>query len=148
MTPFHYFTQPSNSSFHNLCQEAQPPPGIASLLGLGLQFCIESARPDQEIEKGIRRFQRSIRLHFQFAEEARKKALDNEVPLPDLPAATNYIPSLYIPSNWAPSLKKDSVEFALANFDRKLNDYQRALPRHRRHNLAPSTRNVIRELRN
>jgi hypothetical protein len=53
MKPFHYFTRPNNMSFHNLCIDAKTPPGIASLLGMGLKYCIESARPNQQIEEGI-----------------------------------------------------------------------------------------------
>ena len=130
-------------SYHNLCQDAKTPSGIASLLGMGLQFCIESARPNQRIEEGILRFQRSVRLHFFFAEKDGKPD-ENDEPDPD---NVNYIPGLYLPSTWSPPAAKEPVEFALANFDEKLNDFARALPKHRRHNLSPSQRNVIRELR-
>jgi hypothetical protein len=129
-------------SYHNICKDAKTPPDIASLLGMGLQFCIESARPNQRIEEGIQRFQRSVRLHFHFLEEADNKEDDDDSDSDNV----NYIPSLYIPSTWSPPPKKPSVELALANFDRKLNDFARALPKHRRHNLSPSQRNVIREL--
>jgi hypothetical protein len=60
----------------------------------------------------------------------------------------NYIPALYLPSSWEPPPKYDAAEFALANFDKKLNNLRKALPKHRRHNLSPSQRNAIRELRN
>jgi hypothetical protein len=117
---------------------------------MGLQFCIESARPNQDVDKGIKRFQRSVRLHFHFAEEAKQNGNDNDTESThsESPATTNYIPSLYLPSTWEPPPKNDGVEFALANFDRRINDCRRALPRHRRHNLSPAQRNVIRELRN
>jgi hypothetical protein len=138
-------------SYHNLCRDAKTPPGIASLLGMGLQFCVESARPNQRIDEGICRFQRSVRLHFYFAAESAKNKddKDNEALVDDPESTYNltYIPSLYLPSTWQPPPKQDHVEFALANFDKKLNDFRRALPTHRRHNLSPSQRNVIRELR-
>jgi hypothetical protein len=143
MKPFHYFSRPNQMSYHNLCQDAKTPSGIASLLGMGLQFCIESARPNQRIEEGILRFQRSVRLHFYFAEQDGKPG---EADKPD-PDNVNYIPGLYLPSTWSPPPAKESVELALANFDAKLNDFARALPKQRRHNLSPSQRNVIRELR-
>jgi hypothetical protein len=148
-TPFHYYSRPSNMSYHNLCTDAKTPPGIASLLGMGLKFCIESARPNQRINEGIRRFQRSVRLHFHFAEEESKKANDNDTEsvLSDSQANASYIPSLYLPSPWEPPPKRDDVELALANFDRRLNDCHRALPKHRRHNLSPAQRNAMKELR-
>jgi hypothetical protein len=114
---------------------------------MGLKFCIESPRPEQRIEDGIRRFQRSVRLHFHFLEEAKEN--ENNAPNdPDSPESVTYIPSLYLPSHWQPPAKQDHVEFALANFDEKINNCRRALPKHRRHNLSPSQRNVIKELRN
>ena len=143
MKPFHYFSRPNQMSYHNLCQDAKTPSGIASLLGMGLQCCIESARPNQRIEEGILRFQRSVRLHFYFAEQDGKP---DETDEPD-PDNFNYIPGLYLPSTWSPPPAKESVELALANFDEKLNNFARALPKHRQHNLSPSQQNVIRELR-
>jgi hypothetical protein len=115
---------------------------------MGLKFCIESPRPNQRIDASILRFQRSVRLHFWFKDKDGDS--DNEsIPDGDDPDANvKYIPSLYIPSYWEPPAKNDAAEFALAEFDTKLNDFRRALPKHRRHNLSPSQRNVIRELQN
>ena len=113
---------------------------------MGLQFCIESPRPEQKIDEGIRRFQRSVQLHFHFADEEEEKGPPDEPTEPDDPATVTYIPSLYLPSAWEPQPKHDNVEFALGKFNKQLNDNRRALPKHRRHNLSPSQRNVIREL--
>jgi hypothetical protein len=57
-----------------------------------------------------------------------------------------YIPGLYLPSTWSPPPAKEPLELALANFDKRLNNFARALPKHRQHNLSPSQQNVIREL--
>jgi len=35
----HRVQSPTNQHCHNLCKEAQPPPGFNYLLGLGLNFC-------------------------------------------------------------------------------------------------------------
>jgi hypothetical protein len=104
MTPFHYFSRPNNMSYHNICTDAKTPPGIASLLGMGLKFCIESARLNQQIDEGIHWFQCSIILHCHFAEEELKNN-DNESILSDSQANVNYIPSLYLPSTWEPPPK-------------------------------------------
>jgi hypothetical protein len=149
MKPFHYFTRPNNMAFHNLCTEATPPPGIASLLGLGLKYCIESPRPNQGIDKSIQRFQRSVRLHFHFSSQEDSDDDDNDAASmgPETEAAVTYIPSLYIPSTWNPPPKFDHVEFAFGKFDARINEMKRALPTHRRHNLSPAQRNAMREIR-
>jgi hypothetical protein len=149
MKPFHYFSRPNNMTYHNLCMDAKIPPGIALLLGMGLKFCIESAQPKQWINKGTCRFQHSVKLHFHFAEEELQNSNNNtESILSDSQANVNYIPSLYLPSTWELPPKWDDVKFALANFDKRLNDCCWALPKHRQHNLLSSQRNVIWELCN
>mgnify|MGYP000231981960 CR=1 FL=1 len=78
-----------------------------------------------------------------------RRSIDDSVSLdPDDPSTVTYIPSLYLPSTWAPPPSFDKVELAFGNFDAKLNEMKRALPRNRRHNLSPSQRNVVSELRN
>jgi hypothetical protein len=149
MTPYHYYSRPNNMAYHNLCSSAKPPDGIASLLGMGLKFCIESPRPNQKIADSIMKFQRTTRLHFYFTNQEEGKNDDDSVSLdPDDPSTVTYIPSLYLPSTWAPPPSFDKVELAFGNFDAKLNEMKRALPRNRRHNLSPSQRNVVSELRN
>ena len=73
MKQFHYYTRPKNIAYHNLCLDASPPPGIASLLGLGLKFCIEKPKPKQKIAKSLQRFQRTVRLHFYFSNQEEKR---------------------------------------------------------------------------
>jgi hypothetical protein len=101
MTPCHCYTRPNNMAYHNLCSDAQPPDGIASLLGMGLKFCIESPRPKQRIDGSIKHFQRTVRPHFHFSnQEAEKTNDDASASLdPDGPSTVTYIPSLYLPSD-------------------------------------------------
>jgi hypothetical protein len=139
MTPYHYYSRPNNMAYHNLCSNASPPPGIASLLGLGLKFCIESPRPNQRIGNSIRRFQRTVRLHFHFSNEEKENKEANNSPTQSTEDDTvTYIPSLYIPSTWDPPPKLTAVEMAIGKFDKKLNGMRQALPSFRRHNLSPS----------
>jgi hypothetical protein len=148
MTPFHYFLRPNNMAYHNLCSDTSPPPpGIASLLGMGLKYCIESPRPNQGIDSSILKFRRSVRLHFHFSKQEERKKADESTATPDPYTDVTYIPSLYIPSTWDPPAQKDNVEFAIGKFDERLNEMRTALPTNRRHNLSPAQRNVIRELR-
>jgi hypothetical protein len=56
MSPHACHACPSNVAFHNLCAAAQAPPGTASLLGLGLKFCIEPPRPCQDLDRSMHPF--------------------------------------------------------------------------------------------
>jgi ribosomal protein S21 len=123
MKPHHYFTRPSNMQYHNLCTTAEVPPGIASLLGMGLKFCIEAPRPNQKLDESIRRFRRTIRLHFHFRDEENKNN-DIDSTNSDAEAMVSYIPSLYLPSTWSPPAKFENVEFALGKLDDKLNNFK------------------------
>jgi hypothetical protein len=67
--PSQYFSSPSNMAFHNLCLNAQTPPGTDFLLGLGLKYCIEAPRPYQCLASSIQQIQRSVRLHSAFKDE-------------------------------------------------------------------------------
>jgi hypothetical protein len=66
-----------------------PPPGYNCLLGLGLNFCIEQAHPKPNIEHTLKRLKQAIRLQQWQTENGVNQNND-------------YIPSLYIPSNWNP----------------------------------------------
>ena len=145
MSPHEYFTRPSNMAFHNLCTTAKTPPGIANLLGLGLKYCIEPPKPYQDLDDSIRKLQRSVRLHFSFANEDSEENEETKNDDDD-PATTCYIPKLYIPSTWQPGAAKDDVEAAFSTFDRKINELKRRLPKTRRYNLSQPQRNVLSEL--
>jgi hypothetical protein len=95
-------------AYHNMCSGTLPPPGITSLLGLGLKFCIESPRPSQSIDDSIQRFHGSIRLHFHFKdeEENNEKIVTASNAADEYLQEESYIPSLYVPSTWNPPPSK------------------------------------------
>ena len=128
-------------AFHNLCTTTQPPPGTAALLGLGLKFCIESPRPFQDIGASTLRLRRDLRIHF-FQEQQKK----DFGPTTTDPSDPDYIPKLYIKSDWIPNPAPDHVELALERFDRALLNTINTLPWTRRYNLTPSQRHVMSEL--
>lgn len=128
-------------AFHNLCTTTQPPPGTASLLGLGLKFCIESPRPHQNLEESILRLRRDLRItYFQ------QHQLELCGPSNADPTNPEYIPKLYIKSDWVPDPAPYHAELALENFDRALATTTTTLPWTRRYNLTPSQRHVMSEL--
>jgi hypothetical protein len=137
-SPFHLFTNPANTAFHNLCVNTQFPKGIEHLLGLGLKFCIEAPKPQGQIrniiESSLPRFRKTIRLHFKFPRQS-------EDP-------NSYIPRLYIPSPWVPErmLDRDNVEHALVSMELLLAKAALKLPRCRHLNLHPTQRQCLREL--
>jgi hypothetical protein len=132
-------------TFHNLCApNVTLPPATANLLGNGLKYCIETPRPHQQLDRSIQRFQRSIRLHFQF----NGNSSDTESTDGDDLYNTKYIPSLYIPSTWDPPIQSDAVEHAFSKFDELIDKEKRLLPSNRRYNLSVAQRNVLQELQN
>lgn len=53
MNPNRYFARPSNMAYHNLCTKITPPPGCASLLGLGHKYCIQTTGPVSDTKTTI-----------------------------------------------------------------------------------------------
>jgi len=88
------------------------PHGTANLLGLGLKFCIESPWPQGQVqdilEVSMAKFCHSVCLHLAFKDKMTK---DDE-----------YIPNLYIPSDWDPPFLIDNftIENALTNMETML----------------------------
>lgn len=120
-----YFTRPANMAFHNFCDGTTIiPKGTPMLLGLNLKFCIEPPRPFQDIKKSLVRFQRDVRLHFRHNADEPEHPTREDQANREHDEKNTYIPSLYIPSSWHPPATKDSIEFAIQNFDASLNTYQ------------------------
>ena len=57
-----FLSQPLNPSFHNLCIQTQPPDNAASLLNLGLNFCLRQPFTTDTIKLNIalKRFRRDF----------------------------------------------------------------------------------------
>ena len=53
--------QPTNLTFHNLCQETNLPTGIKNLLGLNLKCCLSHNNVNQDINKTLLKMAYSIR---------------------------------------------------------------------------------------
>jgi hypothetical protein len=82
-----YFSRPTNLAFHNLCQEnILLPPGIRSLLGLGLNFCPNPTTSTAASKVDLSRFKRDAFTRLFFT---------GSPPLPDT--------KLFIRSDWAPN---------------------------------------------
>ena len=76
-----------NMRFHNLCTYRKAPPGAAKLLGLNLSFCLQTPRPNQDIDKTMERLRADVRQKAFFC---------------DLLDEGNFNPKTYIPSKWNP----------------------------------------------
>ena len=105
-----YFNKMNTLGYHNLCEDTPPPDNTSNLLGLGLNFCLQSHTISNEImPTAIRRFQRDVRLKFLFAEE-------------QMDPNNEYVTSkkLYIKSEWDPPEVFNSIEEKLCQFDTNL----------------------------
>ncbi len=99
---------PANQYCHNLCTETAPPPGYNYLLGLGLNYCIESLHPKPNINVTVKKMEKSIRLKHWLS----KNGIENN---------EDYIPSLYVPTTWKPPEASHEIEEAIQTFTTNLN---------------------------
>ena len=127
MSVSEWFARPTNMACHDYCKHKPMPPGLKSLLGKGLKFCIRRPRPSNNYKETMKRFKKDVRRIFMFKEK----------PPPDEPGL-RYIPGLYIKNdNFKPPLANDEVEECLANFEKKLR--QRQQPYQNRTSLSNLT---------
>ena len=77
-----YTSRPRNMACHNLLRTNKLPAGTHSLLGLGLNLCIESATATKTTEKTFDRLTKDIPRLYAFSKTP--------------PEEQDYIPSLYI----------------------------------------------------
>ena len=134
-----YYSGIRNMSFHNLCTHNDPPEGVKQLLGLGLKFCIQSRRPQQNtINTAINRLERDTRLRYRFAE-----ADDT-----DLQMEGDYDPKLYIKSTWNPPYASKDVEERLQNFHAALEEARSEVKKNTTPstNISPSVENLLNEV--
>ena len=133
--------QPLNRSCHNLCKgKIQPPPGAVNVLGLGLNYCLETPLPSQgqRPEATKTRLLRDIRLGCFF------KNLNKD---DDQEEENNYDPKLYVAnSTWTPKPTDDKVEAKFDRFCQNLTTTNNAISTNKRFNLTSHERYTIREL--
>ena len=97
----------NTSAYHNLCTTLTPPPGVSTVLGLGLKFCIKSLAPHKtSLDDAFDRFRHDIRLKYFFADDK------------EIPRAFN--PQLYIKSDWSPPRACTSIEKRISDFQKDL----------------------------
>jgi hypothetical protein len=130
LTPDHEKTM-SNLACHNLCSNTYIRASDMKLIGLGLNFCVTR---DPPAKADLRRFERSVRIHYQFANAE----------------TTEYIPKLYVPvPSWMPQTAATSIEDALKTFGTTLREKHLATqkPRLNKPNLPPAQLKRLDEIR-
>lgn len=90
---------------HNLCTFLKPPAGFASLLGLGLKFCIQQKKPPKSLAPCVQKLARSLQIQALYGANA---------------TSSDYIPSLYIKS-------KNVLEYPPGNIFHHLHDFTASL---------------------
>jgi hypothetical protein len=93
-----YLQLPYNLHCHNLCENLQPPLGFNTLLGLGLNFCIEQNQPKPNVQNTLEKLKRSVQLK-EWLKENSNNNNDDE-----------YLPYLYLPTYWNPPPASDEIE--------------------------------------
>ena len=136
--------QIQNKAFHNLCTgNVQPPDGVADVLGLGLNYCIESPLPTQGQDEcdTLQRPHRDTRLFWMHNKIGQTDDDDN--------TNANFEPSLYVPrNNYIPDIYDPDIEAQYCNFESALTTRRNQLSRTKRYNLTSHNRYCIRELKN
>ena len=132
--------QPTHKAFHNLCKgNIQPPTGSADVLGLGLNFCVETPCPHQgqNYTNSLRRLHRSIRLFVYHGKFNTITTTDDD----------EYEPSLYVKKDdWTPEEQNTTIEHKFTLFRDKLLAKYHNLPISKRYNLTSHNRYCIKEL--
>ena len=120
MDPIARFTgKPTNVAGHDLCINNKAPVGIENLLGLGGKYCLKRTSL-KSLEHTLQRLKQDVRRNYLFRE-----AEDSG----------DYIPRLYIRSDWEAPLASDDIELCLNNFELALNAERR---RHCRKPICPN----------
>ena len=61
-TLYNYLIKPSNTIFHNLCNNISLPNSITGLISLGLKFCLEKPKPISNLSESNYNLTRAIRI--------------------------------------------------------------------------------------
>jgi len=93
------------------------PHVIKSLLGLGLNYCIQTPKPNNKLDETLNRFQNDVRRISFF--------VHNPQPEEENGNGTTYISELYIKSDWAPPSSVDpDIEDCISNFRKEMSHHQ------------------------
>ncbi len=136
-----WFSRFHHLAYHDLCINTKPPPGTRLLLGLSEKFCIERGRPtgiDDSFDSNFERLRRQVRIHDYF--HLRDRATTDD----------DYIPNLYIPSNWIPpDIRHGDMEQRMINYRMKLERLVKhaSLRRRPRFNLSPLQYKILKDLK-
>ena len=132
--------QPTHKALHNLCKEnIQPPTGAADVLGLGLNFCVESPCPHQgqNFTNSLRRLHYSIRLFVYYGKFNTITTTNDD----------EYEPSLYVKKDdWTPEEKNITIEHKFTLFRNALLAKYHNLSISKQYNLTSHNRYCIKEL--
>lgn len=131
-----YMNRPSKMAFHNLCIRLTPPLSIGRLLGLGTKFVIQRRTPSKKIlEQGFDRFARDVCLKYEFAGV-----------VPEM----EYIPKIYIKSNYVPDPLNLKLETMIQKFASKITEARNTVLHYSkpRTNLSIQQIHLLNKLRN
>ena len=137
LAQFYTLRQQTQIAYHNLCTELTPPVGIDALLWNGLKFCLEKPLPKPALNTTLGRLTTDIRLQYFWTTKAADSLED-------------YNPKLYIKSTWEPPKAHPDIEAGLHALHTDLDTQirQQKCCQRRKHNLLPSSRKTIQELKN
>jgi hypothetical protein len=135
-----------DTAFHNLCTSLQPPSATGTLLWNGLKYNIESAKPKPHLDTHFERLCKDVRTKFNF-KTPKLHVTDNQGNHHTL-VQPEYDPKLYIPSQeYIPSPASPDIERSLIDFHTQLKTLVNNNVTHRRHNLPPQSRHLLRFFR-
>ena len=138
-----YFSRLSNMTCHNLCTGLTTPPATASLLGLGLNFCIQRDKPRvQNYAETISCLTYDIRVKSMVREIKANDTLNG------IERENNYIPKLYVKDpNFEPPPAPERVESAIQQLMLKIHPLLNTSKQVKQSNLTVVQREILTLLR-
>jgi len=100
--------QPKNLSVHNLCNDYSLPLGTQQLLGLGLKYCVSTAKPNPNLKQCLKKLAYRIRTKHWLLHQNPENT-------------TPFIPQLYVKlKGWNPPPATSNTEHCMTEFEKKL----------------------------
>jgi hypothetical protein len=100
--------QPKSLLVHNLCNNYPPPSGTQQLLGLGLKYCVSTAKPNPNLKQCLLKLAYRIRT---------KHWLLHQNPINTTP----FIPQIYVKlKGWNPPPATSNTKHRMTEFEKKL----------------------------